>query len=211
MEQLPIKHENRVRTDVFCTFITTIFALAMLGLAIYCFRPQKLAEMTYPTDQEGRHCTLDHSSYDYLYFTSVTDPSKRLCVSECPTGHETRLKCWPTDKLSCTINSDPDYEVSIYPTFAENTRIGLFCLPRDPVLKEKILKSAHLQTRMEFIQIYQTIWISFLITLVLGALYITILSFFPTYVVYGTILLGGLSAIAIGITFLVLPSQYIFT
>ena len=76
MAQLPIKHESRVRTDVFCTVLTILFAISMLGLAIYSFRPRKLAEMTYPTDQQGRHCTLDHSTYDYLYFTSVDDPVK---------------------------------------------------------------------------------------------------------------------------------------
>ena len=34
----------------------------------------KLQRMTYPTDHQGRHCTLDNANYNYLYFTSTTDP-----------------------------------------------------------------------------------------------------------------------------------------
>ena len=73
--------------------MTALFAIAMFVTACVVFNAEKLAFITYPTDQMGRKCTQDTPKFNYLYFTSANDPTKRLCVSECPTGNEDRLKC----------------------------------------------------------------------------------------------------------------------
>jgi len=46
----------------------------MLIMAIVVLDTNKLGRMTYPTDMAGRHCTLDHPEFNFLYFTSPTDP-----------------------------------------------------------------------------------------------------------------------------------------
>ena len=71
---IPIDNSQRIPTDTFCTIITALFAIAMLATAIIVLDLEKLQRMTYPTDQMGRHCTLDNPNYNYLYFTSTTDP-----------------------------------------------------------------------------------------------------------------------------------------
>ena len=71
---VPIANDQRIQTDIFCTIVTAIWAVAMLGVAIAVLDLEKLQKMTYPTDQQGRHCTLDNPNYNYLYFTSLHDP-----------------------------------------------------------------------------------------------------------------------------------------
>lgn len=40
--------------------------------------------------------------------------TKRLCVSKCPKAGDTKLDCYPTEKLACSANTNPDFEVQIY-------------------------------------------------------------------------------------------------
>lgn len=72
--ELPIPSQQRIPTDLFCTIFTSIFAIAMFIAAIASMDVAKLQRMTYPTDQQGRHCTLDNQNYNYLYFASSNDP-----------------------------------------------------------------------------------------------------------------------------------------
>ncbi len=74
MSDLPVPFSERSSTDLFCTIITAIFAIAMFVTACVVFNNQKLAYMTYPTDGEGHKCTLDNPTYNYLYFTTINDP-----------------------------------------------------------------------------------------------------------------------------------------
>lgn len=134
----------RTSTDRFCTIITSLFAIAMLGIAIASFNLTQLAKMTYPTDSAGRHCTLDNPNYNYLYFPSPNNPSNRICLNSCPTSAASTLNCWPTANISCAANSNPQFQVVIYPTYASSTSLGLYCLPSDPTLRSKILTGAGL-------------------------------------------------------------------
>lgn len=40
--------------------------------------------MTYPNDIEGNLCGWDAQDYKILYYTTESDPTKRLCVKTCP-------------------------------------------------------------------------------------------------------------------------------
>ena len=80
VDDLPVPSSERIQTDRFCIIFSTVFAVGMLATAIACLDLNKLKRMTYPTDQQGRHCTLDNENYNYLYFTSPTDPVRTfLC------------------------------------------------------------------------------------------------------------------------------------
>ena len=46
----------------------------MFVTACVVFNADKLAFITYPTDQMGRKCTQDNPAFNYLYFASSNDP-----------------------------------------------------------------------------------------------------------------------------------------
>jgi hypothetical protein len=108
-DQLPVPFDKRTSTDVFCTVITSLFAITMLGIAIAKLNLPALQKMTYPTDSQGRHCTLDNANFNYLYFPSPKNPTRRLCLAQCPKGTESKLDCWPTEDISCSANPNPQF------------------------------------------------------------------------------------------------------
>lgn len=69
----------------------------MFITALVTLNMSALQKMTYPTDSQGRHCTLDNNNFNFLYFPTPNNPTKRLCLAKCPTGSENRLDCWPTN------------------------------------------------------------------------------------------------------------------
>lgn len=73
ISQIPVSFANRLPTDVFCTVVTSLFAVGMLIFAIVSMNPTHLRDMTYPTDSMGRKCTLDNSQFNYLYFVDPSD------------------------------------------------------------------------------------------------------------------------------------------
>ena len=73
MSELPVPFDERTPTDVFCTVVTAIFALAMLVFSIVSLKAANLRDMTYPTDSMGRKCTLDNPVFNYLYFVNPAD------------------------------------------------------------------------------------------------------------------------------------------
>ena len=108
-DQLPVPFQLRTSTDLFCTIITSMFAIGMFVTAIVSFNLTQLAKMTYPTDSAGRHCTLDNANYNYLYFPSPNNPTNRICLNSCPTSVASTLNCWPTANISCAANSNPQF------------------------------------------------------------------------------------------------------
>lgn len=69
-----MRSDKRTCTDLFCTIIGAAFTLLILVGAIAVMDLNNLQKITYPTDSQGRMCTLDNPNYNYLYFTSFTDP-----------------------------------------------------------------------------------------------------------------------------------------
>lgn len=49
-EDLPVPFEKRTSTDVFCTVLTSLFAITMLVIAIANINLPALQKMTYPAD-----------------------------------------------------------------------------------------------------------------------------------------------------------------
>jgi len=45
----------------------------MFVIACFTFDLNKLNSLTYPTDNNGRKCTLDNPQFNYLYFTTLND------------------------------------------------------------------------------------------------------------------------------------------
>lgn len=67
--------------------------------------------MTYYVDAESNICGFDEKTQKHplVYFTSVNDPTKRLCVSKCPKAGDKSLDCYPIEKLACSANTNPDF------------------------------------------------------------------------------------------------------
>jgi hypothetical protein len=193
----------RTSTDRFCTIITSLFAIGMFITAVVSFNLTQLANMTYPTDSAGRHCTLDNPNYNYLYFPSPNNPSNRICLNSCPTSAASTLNCWPTANISCAANSNPQFQVVIYPTYASRTSLGLYCLPSDPALKSKILTGAGLQTMFNFVAAYESMGVSLLCGLGLGLLCILLFSCMPQAMAYISVIFGGISCVGLAIVLFV--------
>jgi hypothetical protein len=202
-DELPVTSEQRIPTDVFCTVVTSLFAVGMLVLAVSRLDLPQLQKMTYPTDSAGRHCTLDNPNYNYLYFPSPSTPTNRICLASCPTSVAASLNCWPTPNISCAANTNPQFQVIIYPTYPSRTSLGLFCLPTDPLLREKVLVGAGLQTMFNFVAAYESIGVSLLVGMGLGLLAILLFSWLPSGMAYTSIILGAVSCTGLAIVLLV--------
>lgn len=179
--------------------MTALFALFMFVMAVVSFNLGQLAKMTYPTDSAGRHCTLDNSNYNYLYFPSPNNPSNRICLNSCPTSAASTLNCWPTANIACAANSNPQFQVVIYPTYASRTSLGLYCLPTDPALRTKVLTGAGLQTMFNFVAAYNSIGVSLLCGLGLGLLCILLIGCMPQVMSYISVIVGGGSCVVLAI------------
>ena len=159
--------------------------------------------MTYPTDSSGRHCTLDNQNYNYLYFPSPNNPTNRICLASCPTSSTSKLNCWPTANIACAANSNPQFQVVVYPTYPSRTSLGLYCLPTDPLLKEQLLTGAGLQTMFNFVAAYQSVGVSMLCGLGLGLFGILLFTCMPTCMAYTSIILGSLCCVAFAIILMI--------
>jgi len=171
----------------------------MLITAAVSFNLAQLAKMTYPTDSSGRHCTLDNPNYNYLYFPSPNNPNNRICLNSCPSSTVSTLNCWPTANISCAANSNPQFQVVVYPTYASQTSLGLYCLPTDPTLKSKILVGAGLETMFNFVAAYESMGVALLYGLGLGLLCILLFSCMPQAMAYISVILGGISCVVLAI------------
>ena len=112
-----------------------------------------LDKLTYPTDNSGALCGYTYPNYPYVYYTSLTDPvpldlfrlkdcasinalwldrprlaaNRRLLLAAQPTTT-------PNFRWSFTTVSWVKVRINI-----SLGRIGLFCLPTDPTLRQQIL------------------------------------------------------------------------
>ena len=198
-DQLPVSFNDRTSTDICCTFLTSVFALGMFIAAIVFLNLFQLQKMTYPTDSSGRHCTLDNQNYNYLYFPSPNNPHNRICLASCPTSTASTLNCWPTATISCAANSNPQFQVVVYPTYASRTSLGLYCLPTDPLLKQQLLRGAGLETMFNFVAAYESVGVSLLCGIGLGIFGILLFSCMPKFMTYTSIILGSLCCVAMAI------------
>lgn len=162
--------------------------------------------MTYPNDIEGNLCGWDAQAYKILYYTTIDDPSKRLCVKSCPKGDESSLDCYATDSLSCGKNDNEDYKVEIYPSEIYSNRLGLFCMPTDENQKSKILEMSGINRKNVFLSTYDSIFKCLWIGVIYGIIYLIAMQIFPIKAVNWVFALGGLSALLIGILLFILPS-----
>ena len=171
-----------------------MFVMAVINLNLI-----KLQKMTYPTDSMGRHCTLDNANFNYLYFPSPNNPNNRICLASCPTSTASTLNCWPTNNIGCQTNSNPQFQVVVYPTYASRTSLGLYCLPTDPLLKQQLLTGAGVETMFNFVAAYESVGVSLLCGLVLGIIGILLYTCMPGCMAYSSIILGAICCIVFAI------------
>ena len=94
-------------------------------------------------------------------------------MSVCPTAGSVQLICRPNSVVtSCSSNS-------IYSTTVNFARLGGFCAPTNSTQKSVLVKTANLQSKINFLQIYQSIIWSLLIALGLGCLWVLFVQCIP--------------------------------
>lgn len=109
------------------------------------------------------------------------------------------LNCLPTNSLSCAKNTNPNFEVQIYQTVAEDTSIGLYCFPKDEALKQQVLTNSGIDERFDFINSLRSIWISAGVALGLGIIFLLLNCCMTRAMVYISIVLGGITFLGLGI------------
>lgn len=95
----------------------------------------------------------------------------------------------------------------IYPSVASDTSMGLFCMPQDETLKEKILRNSKLKEKYLFVNAYRAIFYSAICSMVLGFLFLLLVSFLPGVMTYVAIIVGGIGCIGVGILLFIVNSE----
>lgn len=91
----------------------------------------------------------------------------------CPTAGSSQLICRPNSVVtSCASNS-------IYSTTVNFARLGGFCAPTNTTEKNVLIKTANLQSKYNFLQIYDSVRLSLLIALGLGCLWVMFVQCLP--------------------------------
>lgn len=89
--------------------------------------------------------------------------------------------------------------MDVYDSQLEETRLGLFCFPVDTTLKERLLRNGDLYYKYHFLAAYDAIRISFVVAILIGALYVCFVQCcgerLPSIIVGG----GGMMFIALAI------------
>lgn len=94
-------------------------------------------------------------------------------MSRCPNAGDIELLCRVNSKVpACDINN-------IYSSQVDFTRLGGFCAPLDSASKDRVMKTANLTQKWNFLNIYDCIRISLLIALGMGFLWMILVQCIP--------------------------------
>ena len=107
----------------------------------------------------------------------------------CPTAGGTQLICRPNSVVtSCTSNS-------IYSTTVNFANLGGFCAPTNATQRLLLIKTANLQSKYDFLTIFNSILLSLLIALGLGCVWVLFVQCLPramaTVATVGAVLVIG--------------------
>ena len=123
--------------------------------------------------------------------------TQRVCVSVCPTGDGSPLLCRVNSKVpSCDL-------AHTYPSDVNFGRLGGFCAPTDVQAQNRLMETANLNSKWNFLNIYDCIRISLLVALGLGVLWMLVVQCIPRVVALVVTVLAILSLLAMGIFVLI--------
>lgn len=97
--------------------------------------------------------------------------------------------------------------VQIYDSKLEDSRLGLFCFPADPIIKEKLLQNSDLYYKYHFLVAYDGIRVGLLAAFVFGLLYLAAVQFLNASLPRFVIGAGGLMFIVLAIMLFSINSQ----
>jgi hypothetical protein len=104
--------------------------------------------------------------------------------------------CRPNSKVpACDINN-------IYTSQVDFTRLGGFCAPVDSASKDRLMKTANLEQKWNFLNIYDCIRISLLISLGMGIIWMLLVQCIPRAMSAVITVLAIISLAVLGIVFL---------
>ena len=121
---------------------------------------------------------------------------QRVCVSICPSAGAGQLICRPNSVVTtCNINS-------IYSSQVTLARLGGVCTPTNLSAEQVLIKTTNLQSKQNFIYIFDSIKISLLVGLGLGILWVICVQCFPrgmaaAVTVFAILTLGTLGIMAL--------------
>ena len=195
---------DRKRTDICCTILSTLLFITILILALIFFTPYTISRWRYVSDSAGKTCGQDNPHFPYLYFASINDPSKRLCLSECPRIGDREVHSYESKCPNCILDNN---HVDVYDTREEETIMGKFCFPTDERVKENLMIKGGVHDRYRVLQSYKSIAISLAFALLLGTIYTVLVQTFPKTIITVSVILGAISTITLGIVLMIFRSE----
>ena len=118
---------------------------------------------------------------------------QRVCVSICPTSGASQLICRPNSVVtSCNINP-------IYPSQVTMARLGGVCTPTNISAEQVLIQTTNLQSKQNFLYIFDSIKISLLVGLGLGILWVLFVQCLPRGIAGVVTVLAILTMGALGI------------
>lgn len=101
-------------------------------------------------------------------------------MASCPRAKDKYLLCQPTKEIGCR----PGSNVLIYDTHTDVNRLGGFCLPTNPKLREQLLQQVNLTDKWKFLNFYDLIKLSLLFGLFVGIIHMCVVQCVPKWVVW---------------------------
>jgi hypothetical protein len=223
IDSLPV--QKRRRTDCVCCFCLALFVSLLTILLAFLYNPSTPASRQ-PTSTRSptRRTTRDASAVTISPTspTSTTPPSPTQYPRPHPDQAPLRQPV-PLDRPVLAqlhahghprLRGEPqpvvpggDLRLVPRPKFPlpNAGRIGLFCLPTDPLLKQQILAISNTQRKYDLYAVMDTFFMCAWIAALLGPLCYLLVQFQPYKAVPWVILLGGTVCIFFGVYLLMYP------
>lgn len=173
---------NRKLTDFICLIVFIVFAVTMVGAALYGYSNGNPSKLFSGIDSDGNFCGSGNATgYPYLYFWDLTADNwyeYGVCVTTCPTADST-IDCLTTTSVP-DCNSDSTYHYDSYDFF------GKYCLPgSDEITEENANQFTAimdaLNTVSQYLSDLVSAWAVYLISIVTGFLLLVVYAVFVKY------------------------------
>jgi hypothetical protein len=169
----------------------------MFIIACVLLNKANLVRANFPTDSQGNVCLLDidpedNQKYPFLYFSDIQNPlNNRHCLKDCPL---------PGKAPECGFG---DCNIGIYPSHPDNNRLGSYCMPEDPDLKDIVTANSGLNNHWNLLWAIDYLLLGLLISSVLGFTWMILVQYCPKVMVWAAIFLAIVLLIVTAVIFFV--------
>ena len=101
--------------------------------------------------------------------------------------------------LECFPNVLNDNHVQVYDSFPEETKMGRFCFPTDPIIKESVMLKSGILDRYRVLQTFKAVALSLGLAVTIGLIYMILVQCLPRTMMLASVVAGGISMVVLGV------------